>query len=60
MQTLQQASFRNSYLYQIQIILADKENPPEASAFLLGKTRFDDYYKIAVRDHVPIPKFWRT
>ena len=33
METLQRASFKNSYLYQIQITLADKENPQRLQHF---------------------------
>ena len=36
METLQRASFKNSYLCQTKIILADKG---KASAFLLGKIK---------------------
>ena len=48
MQTLQRASLNNTYLYQIQIILAVIQarayhfmirKSPEASTFLLGKTK---------------------
>ena len=33
MQTLQRASFKNSYIYQIKMILADKENPQRLQRF---------------------------
>ena len=48
MQTLQHASLKKNYIYQIQIILADIQDraynfiieSPEASTFLLGRIKY--------------------
>ena len=45
METLQRASFKNSYLYQIQITLADKENPQ----------RLQHFYQKNRRSYVSLP-----